>query len=117
MKLTMILAIGVSGVVWALCAWASVAGAADVVPVPPERSAPPSQSPPSLGQDSPKAEVRPSQKDPGMVKQPETVPHPDSVVTPPVVDPRMAVSPEGPTHDPMAVPRSGNPGPPPAPSR
>jgi hypothetical protein len=29
-----------------------------------------------------------------MVKQPETVPHPDSVVTPPVVDPKMAINPE-----------------------
>jgi hypothetical protein len=29
-----------------------------------------------------------------MVKQPETIPHPDSVVTPPVVDPKMAINPE-----------------------
>lgn len=31
-----------------------------------------------------------------MVKQPETLPHPDSVVTPPVVDPKMAVNPDQP---------------------
>jgi hypothetical protein len=36
-----------------------------------------------------------------MVKQPETVPHPDSVVTPPVVDPKMAINPE--TGTPPAV--------------
>ena len=29
-----------------------------------------------------------------MVKQPDTIPHPDSVVTPPVVDPKMAINPE-----------------------
>jgi hypothetical protein len=32
-----------------------------------------------------------------MVKQPETVPHPDSVVTPPVIDPKMAIDPEAKT--------------------
>jgi len=34
-----------------------------------------------------------------MVKQPETVPHPDSVVTPPVVDPKMAINPDQPASE------------------
>jgi hypothetical protein len=34
-----------------------------------------------------------------MVKQPETVPHPDSVVTPPVIDPKMAIDPEAKTKE------------------
>ncbi len=34
-----------------------------------------------------------------MVKQPETVPHPDSVVTPPVIDHKMAVDPEAKTKE------------------
>ncbi|BFU89638.1 MAG: hypothetical protein NTAFB01_08250 [Nitrospira sp.] len=34
-----------------------------------------------------------------MVKQPETVPHPGSVVTPPVIDPKMAVDPEAQTEE------------------
>jgi hypothetical protein len=29
-----------------------------------------------------------------MVKQPETIPDPNSVVNPPVVDPKMAINPE-----------------------
>lgn len=58
---------------------------------------PPPQSPPSSQDD---AQIQkapdnsPSTRDPGMVKQPETVPHPDSVVTPPVIDPKMAIDPE-----------------------
>ncbi|HEU5091879.1 MAG TPA: hypothetical protein VFT30_04295 [Nitrospira sp.] len=34
-----------------------------------------------------------------MVKQPETAPHPDSVVTPPVIDPKMAIDPEAKTEE------------------
>lgn len=46
------------------------------------KATPPDLPPPSL--------------DPGIVKQPETVPHPDAVIVPPVVDPGMAVNPEQP---------------------
>jgi hypothetical protein len=34
-----------------------------------------------------------------MVVQPETVPHPDSVVTPPVIDPKMAIDPKAKTKE------------------
>ena len=63
--------------------------AADIIPAPPAQ-APPSQPP----AEPPKPDVAPSPRDPGMVKQPETLPHPDSVVNPPVVDPKMAINPE-----------------------
>jgi hypothetical protein len=39
-----------------------------------------------------------------MVKQPETIPHPDSVVTPPVVDPKMAINPEASSPQPVEPP-------------
>ena len=44
-------------------------------------------------------ESPPSTRDSGMVKQPETVPHPDSVMTPPVIDPKMAIDPEAKTKE------------------
>jgi hypothetical protein len=53
-------------------------------------------------------EVVPSPRDPGMVKQPETVPHPDSVVTPPVVDPKMAINPEAAPPQPVEPPERPN---------
>jgi hypothetical protein len=62
--------------------------AADIVPAPESPPPAPSQPPES------KPEVAPSPRDPGMVKQPETIPHPGSVVTPPEVDPKMAINPE-----------------------
>jgi hypothetical protein len=43
-----------------------------------------------------------------MVKQPETVPHPDSVVTPPVVDPKMAINPEAASPQPVEPPERPN---------
>lgn len=56
-----------------------------------------------------------------MVKQPETVPHPDSVVTPPVVDPKMAVNPDEPPetqpNERRAAPPDDQPGQPSTPSR
>ena len=70
-------------VVMLACLLTSAALAADIVPAP--ESPPPAPNQPPAGQSKP--EVAPSPRDPGMVKQPETVPHPDSVVTPPVVDP------------------------------
>ncbi|HEY5932932.1 MAG TPA: hypothetical protein VIT63_08440, partial [Nitrospira sp.] len=65
---------------------------------------PPSQSPPSIRPQDPSTEKSqpdspPDTRDSGMVKQPETVPHPDSVVTPPVIDPKMAIDPEAETKD------------------
>jgi hypothetical protein len=39
-----------------------------------------------------------------MVKQPDTIPHPDSVVTPPVVDPKMAINPEAASPQPIEPP-------------
>jgi hypothetical protein len=55
-----------------------------------------------------------------MVKQPETVPHPDSVVTPPMVDPKMAVNPDQPATEPddqKSAPRERPREVPPAPAR
>ncbi len=34
-----------------------------------------------------------------MAKQPDTVPHPDSVVVPPEIDPKMAVNPDEPPNE------------------
>jgi hypothetical protein len=50
-----------------------------------------------------------------MVKTPEITGPPESVVTPPVVDPRMAVNPEQP--DTAQSPREGPAPTPPAPAR
>ena len=73
-------------------------GAAESVPAPPMPSIPP----PS---DGPSAEPTPAPpRDPGIVKQPETVPLPGSVVVPPVVDPKMAVNPDEPKQQEPAVP-------------
>ena len=56
-----------------------------------------------------------------MVKQPETTPHPDSVVTPPVVDPKMAVNPDQPATEQSGreppTPSELKPGIPPVPAR
>ena len=83
------------------------AQAADISPVPPSGpSVPPSQIP--VPPENPPSTIEPSPRDPGIVKQPETVPHPDSVVTPPIVDPKMAVDPDAPTKEerhPMLVPK------------
>ncbi|HEV2175031.1 MAG TPA: hypothetical protein VGR71_15765 [Nitrospira sp.] len=43
-------------------------------------------------------------RDQGIVKQPDTVPLPGSVVVPPVVDPKMAVNPDEPKQQEPAVP-------------
>ena len=64
---------------------------ADIIPTPESPVPAPPGQPPA---EQPKPEPTPPVTDPGMVKQPETVPHPDSVVTPPVVDPKMAINPE-----------------------
>jgi hypothetical protein len=62
---------------------------ADLIPAP-ESPTSPSQPP----AEQPKPEATPPATDPGMVKQPETIPDPNSVVNPPVVDPKMAINPE-----------------------
>jgi hypothetical protein len=51
----------------------------------------------------------PSSMDPGIVKQPETVPRPDAVVVPPVVDPGMAINPERQGTPPDGPPARDNP--------
>ena len=65
--------------------------AADIIPAPES----PAPAPPGQSQgEQPKPEPTPPVTDPGMVKQPETIPDPNSVVNPPVVDPKMAINPE-----------------------
>jgi hypothetical protein len=72
---------------------ASTALAADI---PAPETAPPSQPPAEQS----KPDVAHSPTDPGLAKQPETIPDPHSVVTPPVVDPKMAINPEAPPPQP-----------------
>mgnify|MGYP007037739947 FL=1 len=59
---------------------------------------PPSQSPQTAPSDpfsaKPQLDGALDTPDSEMVIQPETIPHPDSVVTPPVIDPKMAIDPE-----------------------
>ena len=75
----------------------SPALAADIIPAPDPPASPQGQPP----AEESRPEIAPSPRDPGMVKQPETIPHPDSVVNPPVVDPKMAINPE--TASPQSV--------------
>lgn len=70
---------------------ASSALAADIIPAP---ELPPPAPPGQSQGEQPKPEPAPPVTDPGMVKQPETIPDPNSVVNPPVVDPKMAINPE-----------------------
>ena len=70
---------------------ASSALAADIIPAPES----PAPAPPGQSQgEQPKPEPAPPVTDPGIVKQPETIPDTNSVVNPPVVDPKMAINPE-----------------------
>jgi hypothetical protein len=59
---------------------------------------PPTQPPHSVPSDpfskKPQPDNPSDTSDSEMVIQPETIPHPDSVVTPPVIDPKMAIDPE-----------------------
>ena len=64
---------------------------ADIKPAPESPAPAPPGQPPA---ERPPAEVPPPATDPGMVKQPETIPDQNSVVNPPVVDPKMAINPE-----------------------
>lgn len=75
--------------------------AADIIPAPEPPAQAPSQPPAERSQ----PDVAPSPRDQGMVKQPDTIPHPDSVVTPPVVDPKMAINPEEASPQPVDPPK------------
>ncbi len=67
--------------------WHSPAWPADVTPIPP-----PLESRP----DNPQGLTTPppSRIDPGIERRPKTIPHPRSAITPPIVDPKMAIDPE-----------------------
>ena len=71
-----------------IACWLSAAWSADVTPVPPV----PLESRPSNPQGP--STPPPSRIDPGIERRPQTVPHPSSAVTPPIVDPKMAIDPE-----------------------
>jgi len=65
--------------------------AADQVPGSKDPTEPPFSHNPPLA-----PPVPPSKIDPGIQKQPDTVPNPKAIVPPPVVDPNMVVDPEKP---------------------
>ena len=71
-----------------IACWLSAAWSADVTPVPPA----PLESRPGNPQEP--TAPPPSRIDPGIERRPQTVPHPRSAVTPPIVDPKMAIDPE-----------------------
>ncbi len=68
--------------------WLSGAWSADITPLPPE----PLESRPDHPQGP--STPPPSSIDPGIERRPQTIPHPRSAVTPPNVDPKMAIDPE-----------------------
>ena len=70
---------------------------ADIMPAPDSPAPAPGQPP----AEQPKPEPTPPVTDPGMVKQPETIPDPNSVVNPPIVDPKMAINPEASPQQPV----------------
>lgn len=70
--------------------------AADSTPAP---GSPPSITPQAPSTEKSIPDSPPSTSDEGMVKQPDTVPPPGSVVEPPVVDPKMAIDPEAKTEE------------------
>ena len=82
--------------------WISSALAADIIPPPS-----PSVEAPSNNKEQAPIQPPPSRIDPGIERRPQTIPDPRSAVTPPIVDPKMAVDPETP---PSATekPKSGN---------
>jgi hypothetical protein len=67
--------------------WLTEAWSADITPSP----TPPSESSPDVPQTP---NPPPSRIDPGIERRPQTIPDPRSTVTPPVVDPKMAIDPE-----------------------
>lgn len=99
-----------------ICAWSGPSYSADQLP-PGGSESPPGNNPETRPK-TPPPDLPPPSRDPGIVKQPETVPHPDSVVVPPVVDPGMAVNPEQPQGTkPNRPPARDNPQHDPAPRR
>jgi hypothetical protein len=68
--------------------WLSAAWSADITPTP----TPPLESRPDVPQTP--TTPPPSRIDPGIERRPQTIPDPRSTVTPPVVDPKMAIDPE-----------------------
>jgi len=83
---------------WLFCAVSPYGGlspvlAADILPAPPpgpEKQKPGSNSAPAP---IPPTHERPS-IDPGIAIPPPTEPHPESVVTPPPIDPKMSIHPQ-----------------------
>jgi hypothetical protein len=71
--------------------WSGTTLAAEPAPGPKGPGQPPTSQGPQLTPPAP-----PSKIDPGIQKQPDTVPNLKSVVPPPVVDPNMAIDPEKP---------------------
>lgn len=71
-----------------IAGWLSSAWSADVTPIPPA----PLESRPGHPQGP--TTPPPSRIDPGIERRPQTVPHPRSAITPPIVDPKMAIDPE-----------------------
>src|SRR6185503_9431337 len=69
--------------------WLSAALSADITPPTPS---PPLESRPDMPQTP--STPPPSRIDPGIERRPQTIPDPRSTVTPPVVDPKMAIDPE-----------------------
>ena len=70
-----------------IASWLSVAWSADVTPAPPPLGSRPENP---QGPTAPP----PSRIDPGIERRPQTIPDPRSAVTPPIVDPKMAIDPE-----------------------
>jgi len=66
--------------------WLSAAWSADITPTPPLKSRPDMPQTPNT--------PPPSRLDPGIERRPQTIPDPRSTVTPPIVDPKMAIDPE-----------------------
>jgi hypothetical protein len=73
-----------------MAVWFSSALAADIIPPP----SPPVEAP--NNKDRTPTQPPPSRIDPGIERRPQTIPDPRSAVTPPIVDPKMAVDPETP---------------------
>ena len=73
-----------------MAVWSCSALAADIIPPP----SPPMEGPSQ--KDQAPTQPPPSRIDPGIERRPQTIPDPRSTVTPPIVDPKMAVDPETP---------------------
>lgn len=90
-----------------MAVWFFSALAADIIPPP----SPPVEAP--SNKDQAPSQPPPSRIDPGIERRPQTIPDPRSAVTPPIVDPKMAIDPE-PSPGAMEKPKPGS-APPPEP--